>query len=43
LLLPTAVTCWISRSIGDNQQVHAGDLLLKLDDRDYLAALAKAD
>jgi len=29
--------------VGDNQQVHAGDLLLKLDDRDYLAALAKAD
>ena len=27
----------------DNQQVHAGDLLLKLDDRDYRAALAKAD
>jgi membrane fusion protein, multidrug efflux system len=30
-------------AIGDNQQVHAGDLLLKLDDRDYRAALAKAD
>src|SRR6185312_2230091 len=30
-------------SVGDNQQVHAGDLLLKLDDRDYRAALAKAD
>jgi len=29
--------------VGDNQQVHAGDLLLKLDDRDYLAAQAKAD
>src|SRR5260370_35491798 len=29
--------------VGDNQQVHAGDMLLKLDDRDYLAALAKAD
>src|SRR3989442_5391649 len=28
--------------VGDNQQVHAGDLLLKLDDRDYLAAQAKA-
>jgi membrane fusion protein, multidrug efflux system len=30
-------------SVEDNQQVHAGDLLLKLDDRDYRAALAKAD
>jgi membrane fusion protein (multidrug efflux system) len=29
--------------VGDNQAVHAGDLLVKLDDRDYLAALAKAD
>lgn len=30
-------------NVGDNQQVHAGDLLLQLDDRDYRAALAKAD
>jgi membrane fusion protein (multidrug efflux system) len=30
-------------SVTDNQQVHAGDLLIKLDDRDYRAALAKAD
>jgi membrane fusion protein (multidrug efflux system) len=29
-------------AVTDNQQVHAGDLLLKLDDRDYRAALAKA-
>ena len=29
--------------VTDNQQVHAGDLLLKLDDRDYRAALAKAE
>lgn len=29
--------------VTDNQQVHAGDLLLKLDDRDYRTALAKAD
>ncbi|MDB6138263.1 MAG: Membrane fusion component of tripartite multidrug resistance system [Verrucomicrobiaceae bacterium] len=29
--------------VSDNQPVHAGDLLLKLDDRDYRAALAKAD
>ncbi len=30
-------------NVSDNQPVHAGDLLLKLDDRDYQAALAKAD
>jgi membrane fusion protein (multidrug efflux system) len=29
--------------VTDNQQVRAGDLLIKLDDRDYRAALAKAD
>ena len=29
--------------VADNQPVHAGDLLIKLDDRDYRAALAKAD
>jgi len=28
--------------VTDNQAVHAGDLLVKLDDRDYRAALAKA-
>jgi membrane fusion protein, multidrug efflux system len=28
--------------VTDNQSVHAGDLLVKLDDRDYRAALAKA-
>ena len=38
------VSGFISKlAIGDNQQVHAGDLLLKLDDRDYLATQAKAD
>ena len=30
-------------AVTDNQPVHAGDLLLKLDDRDYRAALAKAE
>jgi membrane fusion protein (multidrug efflux system) len=30
-------------AVADNQSVHAGDLLVKLDDRDYRAALAKAD
>ena len=29
-------------AVTDNQYVHAGDLLVKLDDRDYRAALAKA-
>jgi membrane fusion protein (multidrug efflux system) len=29
-------------AVTDNQPVHAGDLLIKLDDRDYQAALAKA-
>jgi len=29
-------------TVADNQSVHAGDLLVKLDDRDYRAALAKA-
>jgi len=30
-------------AVTDNQAVHAGDLLLRLDDRDYRAALAKAE
>jgi len=30
-------------AVADNQVVHAGDLLVRLDDRDYRAALAKAD
>lgn len=30
-------------AVEDNQPVHAGDLLLRLDDRDYRAALAKAE
>ena len=29
-------------AVTDNQAVRAGDLLVKLDDRDYRAALAKA-
>lgn len=29
-------------AVADNQAVHAGDLLVKIDDRDYRAALAKA-
>ncbi|WP_395682142.1 HlyD family secretion protein [Inquilinus sp.] len=30
-------------AVTDNQPVHAGDLLVRLDDRDYRAALAKAE
>ncbi len=30
-------------AVQDNQQVRAGDLLIKLDDRDYRAALSRAD
>jgi membrane fusion protein (multidrug efflux system) len=30
-------------AVTDNQPVHAGDLLVKLDDRDYRASLAKTD
>jgi len=30
-------------AVADNQAVHAGDLLVKLDDRDYRAALAKVE
>lgn len=30
-------------AVADNQAVHAGDLLVRLDDRDYRAALAKAE
>ena len=30
-------------AVADNQEVRAGDLLVKLDDRDYRAALAKAE
>jgi membrane fusion protein, multidrug efflux system len=30
-------------AVTDNQSVRAGDLLVKLDDRDYRAALARAD
>ncbi len=30
-------------AVDDNQAVHAGDLLIKLDDRDYRAALSRAE
>ena len=38
------VSGFIARlAVDDNQQVHAGDLLIQLDSRDYQAALAKAE
>jgi membrane fusion protein (multidrug efflux system) len=38
------VSGYISQlAVTDNQVVHAGDLLLRIDDRDYRAALAKAE
>src|SRR5689334_10431068 len=33
----------VAVAVADNQPVHAGDLLLRLDDRDYRAVLAKAE
>lgn len=33
----------VAAAVSDNQVVHAGDLLVKLDDRDYRAALEKAE
>jgi membrane fusion protein (multidrug efflux system) len=38
------VAGYITRlEVSDNQQVHAGDVIARLDDRDYRAALAKAE
>ncbi|AOB29621.1 hemolysin D [Bordetella sp. H567] len=43
-VLGTKVPGYIAQvAAGDNQAVHAGDLLVRLDDRDYRAALEKAD
>lgn len=43
VIAPKVAGFVLKLNVGDNQPVHAGDLLLKLDDRDYLAALARAD
>ena len=43
VIAPKVVGFIAQLEVTDNQQVHAGDLLLKLDDRDYRATLAKAD
>jgi membrane fusion protein (multidrug efflux system) len=43
-LVGSKVAGYISQvRVTDNQAVHAGDLLVKIDDRDYRAALAKAE
>jgi len=43
-LVGTKVAGYIAEvAVTDNQAVHAGDLLVRLDDRDYRAALAKAE
>jgi membrane fusion protein (multidrug efflux system) len=43
VIAPRVVGYITEVAVTDNQQVHAGDLLVKLDDRDYRAALAKAE
>ena len=43
-VIGTKVPGYITQvAVVDNQAVHAGDLLVKIDDRDYRAALAKAE
>ena len=43
-VIAAKVPGYIARvAVVDNQVVHAGDLLIKIDDRDYVAALAKAE
>ncbi|OZI25896.1 hemolysin D [Bordetella genomosp. 9] len=43
-VMGTKVPGYIAQvAAGDNQSVHAGDLLVRLDDRDYRAALEKAE
>jgi membrane fusion protein, multidrug efflux system len=42
VIAPKVAGFIIEVAVADNQAVHAGDLLVKLDDRDYRAALAKA-
>jgi membrane fusion protein (multidrug efflux system) len=42
VIAPKVAGFIVEVAVTDNQAVHAGDLLAKLDDRDYRAALAKA-
>jgi membrane fusion protein, multidrug efflux system len=43
-VMATKVPGYITQvAVTDNQPVHAGDLLIKIDERDYRAALAKAE
>jgi membrane fusion protein (multidrug efflux system) len=43
VIAPKVAGFIVEVAVADNQPVHAGDLLLRLDDRDYRAALAKAE
>ncbi|MEK7954418.1 HlyD family secretion protein [Luteolibacter sp. Y139] len=44
IVIAPEVAGFIQRvAVEDNQRVHTGDLLIQIDDRDYRAALAKAD
>jgi membrane fusion protein (multidrug efflux system) len=43
VIAPKVAGFIVEVAVTDNQAVHAGDLLVKLDDRDYRAALAKAN
>jgi membrane fusion protein, multidrug efflux system len=42
VISPTVAGLIAEVAVTDNQAVHAGDLLVRLDDRDYRAALARA-
>jgi membrane fusion protein, multidrug efflux system len=43
VIAPKVAGFIVKLAVADNQRVRAGDLLVKLDDRDYRAALAKAE
>ena len=43
VIAPKVAGFIVEVAVTDNQAVHTGDLLIKLDDRDYRAALAKAN
>jgi membrane fusion protein, multidrug efflux system len=43
VIAPKVAGFIVEVAVADNQAVHQGDLLVKLDDRDYRAALAKAE
>jgi membrane fusion protein (multidrug efflux system) len=43
VIAPKVAGFIVEMAVTDNQKVHAGDLLIRLDDRDYKAALSRAD